>query len=130
MYLQLPGSNSYQSANWGTTNINVTYNEQTYSLVTGAGDGRGGSNGRYYEDFTIHTLGGKNYYYSITRYSGGWPNGVGNDITISVSGPYLGTKTFKSSSANCSSGYWNVFAYKDGQIVNRNTCTSSVEYGY
>lgn len=130
MYLQKPGTNSYQYAYWGTTNIDVTYSGRTYSLVTGAGDGRGGSNGKYYENFVIHTLGGKNYYYSISKYSGGWPKGVGNDVTVTVTGSSFGTKTFLSSSISCPNGYWNVFAYKNGTIVNRNTCSSDVQYDY
>ncbi|MBR2767116.1 hypothetical protein IKD67_03500 [Candidatus Saccharibacteria bacterium] len=130
MYLQKPDSDSYQSANWGTTNINVNYGNRTYSLITGAGDGRGESNGRYYENFVIHTLGGKNYYYAITKYSGGWPNGVGKDITVTVTGSSIGTKTFRSSSINCPNGYWNVFAYKNGKIISRNTCSSEIQYSY
>ena len=140
MQLSIPGSNSYQSASWGTTSINVNYMGQTINLITGAGDGRGGLNSynRYYENFVINTLGGKNYYYSIRRYSGyegsTYTSGgnVGNDITITVSGDYMGTRQFFSrnrpNSSNCN--YWNVFAYKNGRIVERNTCSSSMEYGY
>lgn len=125
--LQKPDSNDYIDATYGTTNIPVTYNGQTYSLITGNGDGRGRHNGIYYEKFTINTLGGKNYYYSIHNWSSNYY--IGNDITVTVSGPYLGTRTFKSTT-NSSCYYWNVFAYKDGQIVTRNTCSNDMQYGY
>lgn len=143
MELSEPGSDRYIYAYYGTDNINVTYNGQTYSLVTGHGDGHGngwsGSNNIKYEQFTINTLGGKNYYYSIRRYSTRLSNNtieyggnVGNDITIKLTGNYLGTRTFyskdKPNSSNCN--YWNVFAYKNGRIIYRNTCSSSMEYGY
>ncbi|MBQ3470687.1 hypothetical protein IJH23_03230 [Candidatus Saccharibacteria bacterium] len=127
MKLQLPGTNSYRDANWGTRNIDVTYNNQTYSLITGNGDGRGGINGIYYEKFVINTLGGKSYYYSLRNWS--TPGNIGAGIKITVSGQYFPTKVFTSTpKTNCL--YWNVFAYLDGSIVERNTCTSSMEYGY
>lgn len=127
MKLQKPGDSSFIDANYSTTNINVTYGGSTYSLITGHGDGRGNYNGRYYEQFTINTLGGKNYYYSIRT----WPSGyIGNDITITITGQYLGTATFYSRNRNCTGNYWNVFAYKDGVIVNRNTCGPEMEYNY
>lgn len=124
--LQKPDG-TFVDANYATRNIPVTFNGVTYSLVTGAGDGRGSVNAIYREDYTIHTLGGKNYYYSIRLYPAG---NVGNDITITVSGPYLGTQVFYSSRRNCNGNYWNVFAYKDGVIVPRNTCSAVMEYDY
>ena len=129
MKLSKPGSNGYEDANWGTTNIPVTYNGTTYSLITGAGDGRGSINGRYYEKFTINTLGGKNYYYSMKNWSSFGT--IGTDITITVSGPYIGEKKFYSSSLpSTSCKYWNVFAYKDGRLFEKKTCTDSMDYGY
>ena len=133
-YMQLtdPNTQRYTSASWATTNINVTYHNQTYSLVTGLGDGRGSYNGRYYEEFVINTLGGKNYYYSIRR----WPDGnVGNDITIKVNikNPETGDSenyTYYSSNRNCTDNYWNVFGYRDGAMINRNTCSASMQYDY
>ena len=125
--LQKPDSNNYVDATYGTTNLEVTYNGTTYSLATGIGDGRGSYNGIYQEKFVINTLGGKDYYYSIHNWRG-YPY-IGDDITVTVSGDYLGTKTFKST-ANNDCNYWNVFAYKNGRVVSRNTCTSSMEYGY
>ena len=127
MRLSDPNGNGYRSATYSTTNINVTYHGQTYSLVTGAGDGIPASNGRHYEKFTINTLGGKNYYYSIRKFNSG---NVGDDITITVSGQNMGTKKFYSKDMNCQGNYWNVFAYKDGTIEERNTCSSSIEYDY
>ena len=141
-FLQLSKPNGgYQEVTWSTDGaVPVTYGNSTYNLATGYGDGRGSYNGRYYEKFVINTLGGKNYYYSISKWGSGWgnawPNGVGNDITITVSGPYLNQlytaaqRTFRSSSISCSNGYWNVFAFKDGRIVNRNTCTGSIDYNW
>lgn len=145
-YLELtyPGTDSYVGASWSTTNINVTYHDQTYSLVTGLGDGRGGLNSdkRYYENFVINTLGGKNYYYSIRRFSGyvgsTYTSGgdVGNDVTVTVTiqDPENGTSqnhTYYSKDRKCTGNYWNVFGYRDGEIINRNTCSaSSMEYDY
>jgi uncharacterized repeat protein (TIGR02543 family) len=127
MQLSIPGSNSYQSASWGTLSIDVNYMGRTINLIKGAGDGRGHINGRYSENFEINTLGGKNYYYSMHNWS--TPKYIGNDITITVSGPYIGTKVFKSTTrTDCN--YWNVFAYKNGRIVERNTCSNSMEYNY
>ena len=128
--LSKPDGGGYIDASYSTSQLNVTYGGKTYSLATGVGDGRGASNGVYYESFVINTLGGKNYYYSITKYDPGWPNGVGSDITVTITGPYLGTVTYRSSAISCPGGYWNVFAYKNGRIVTRNTCTNSIEYGY
>lgn len=129
-YLELSNPNGgYTRAYWGTTDpIMVTYHNKTYALATGDGDGRGGINNRYYEKFVIHTLGGKDYYYAIKNWSNSGYIGAG--ITVTVSGPYLGTKTFTSTvKNNCE--YWNVFAYQDGSIVERNTCSSGyMEYPY
>lgn len=127
MYLSRPNSNGYEYAYWGTDHINVTYHGNTYSLVTGAGDGRGDINNKYYENFVINTLGGKNYYYSLKNFSSS--GNFDNSVTVTLSGQYLGTRTFKPGNrTNCT--YWNVFAYKDGTIVERNTCSNSIEYGY
>ena len=133
-YMQLtnPSTQSYTSASWATTNINVTYHNQTYSLVTGLGDGRGNINGRYYEEFVINTLGGKNYYYSIRKYPSG---DVGSDITIKVTikNPETGASesyTYYSKNRNCNANYWNVFGYRDGEMINRNTCSASMQYDY
>ena len=127
MQLSKPGG-GYSRAIYSTRNINVSYNGRTYTILTaGFGDGRGSYNNQYYEKFVINTLGGKNYYYSIRKYPSG---NIGNDITITVSGQYMGTKKFYSRNIKCSGNYWNVFAYKDGRIEERNTCSSSMEYGY
>ena len=127
MQLSKPGG-GYSRAIYSTRNINVSYNGRTYTILTaGFGDGRGSYNNQYYEKFVINTLGGKNYYYSIRKYPSG---NIGNDITITVSGQYMGTKKFYSRNIKCSGNYWNVFAYKDSRIEERNTCSSSMEYGY
>lgn len=129
MRLQRPDSDKYESANYGTRDLYVTYNGEKYSLITGNGDGRGKINKIYNEKFVIHTLGGKNYYYSIRNWSS--PGNIGNGITVTVSGEYIATKEYFSK--NRPSGpceYWNVFAYINGRIVERNTCTSTIDYGY
>lgn len=74
------------------------------------------------ETFTINTLGGRNYYYFVRNYSS---NSSITNATVVVSGPYLGTYTFKASDATGSGRVWNVFAYKDGKIISRQTRTSS-----
>ena len=127
MRLSVPGSNYYYSASWSTISHNVYYNGQEINLITGAGDGRGHINRRYYENFVINTLGGKDYYYSIHNWS--IPGYIGDDITITLSGDYMGTRVFKSTAA-LFCNYWNVFAYKNGRIVERNTCSTFMEYGY
>lgn len=131
MKILKPGtSNTYIAASWSTTtneSLKVTYSGETYYLVTGQGDGRGNINGRYYEDFIVKTLGSRSYYYSIKNWS---RNGyIGNDITVKVTGDQGTSAEFKSTVRN-NCNYWNVFAYKDGKIIQRDTCTESQEYGY
>ena len=67
------------------------------------------------ETFTINTLGGKNYYYYVRNYSNN--NNITN-ATVVVSGPYLGTYTYYANNATGNGRIWNVFAYKDGKIIN------------
>lgn len=95
------------------------------------------------EIFVINTLGGRDYYYYLCRYSGGICGSsvsTSSGVTVSVyikdedgdvdltiggnagntyNGKYILEKTFNiASAAGSTSGrYWNVFAYKDGQIV-------------
>lgn len=129
MKLSRPENSGYVDASWNTTNIPATFNGETYSLITGAGDGRGSINGKYYEKFVINTLGGKNYYYSMKNWSSFGT--IGTDITITVSGPYIGEKKFYSSSLpSTSCKYWNVFAYKDGRLLEKKTCTDNMDYDY
>ena len=67
------------------------------------------------ETFTINTLGGRNYYYYVHNYSGCNLNSRGTYVT--VSGDSFGPITYYSNQATGSGSDWNVFAYKDGQIV-------------
>ncbi len=65
------------------------------------------------ETFTINTLGGRNYYYYVHNYRGCSLSSA----TVTLSGPYTGTRTFYYNSAYATSGDWHVFAIKDGQLV-------------
>lgn len=80
------------------------------------------------ETFTINTLGGRNYYYYVRNYRG--CNLYSSGTYVTVSGPYLGTRTFYSSDATGNGEYWNVFAFKNGQIVVRQTRSYSPEISY
>lgn len=137
MELSAPGTeNVYRYASYYTDNIMVEYHNQSYSLVTGAGDGRGYTSGdrpytNHYENFTINTLGGKYYYYSIRKFNSG---NVGNDITVKVTitnpeNNKSTTTTYYSKNMGCSGNIWNVFGYVNGKMVTRNTC-SDYDYNY
>ena len=65
------------------------------------------------ETFTVNTLGGKNYYYSVRNYSS---DSAVSNATVTVSGDGW-SRTFMSNNATGSGRVWNVFAYKNGQIV-------------
>lgn len=86
------------------------------------------------EKFIINTLGGKNYYYYILNRNGSFAST--NNLTINISGPYLGNYTLQSKDATGSNGsndtgrYWNVFAYKDGEIYIENTITNRPDTSY
>ena len=67
------------------------------------------------ETFTINTLGGRNYYYYVRNFTNS-DNITG--ATVVVSGPYIGTYTYNANNASGNGRVWNVFAYKDGKIVN------------
>ena len=79
------------------------------------------------ETFTINTLGGRNYYYSVRNYSS--DSSITN-ATVTVSGPYVGTPTYYASNATGSGRVWNVFAYKDGRIIYKGTRSSSADNSY
>ena len=79
------------------------------------------------ETFTINTLGGKNYYYYVHNYSG---SGRFGNAVVTVTSPSLGTITYYSNEAPGNGRYWNVFAYKDGRIVTRQTFSYSPELNY
>ncbi len=117
------------SAYYGSLAPSETVNGTTRILAQLDHDGRGsGSINDYFnETFTINTLGGKAYYYYIRNWRN--PGTLGSDIRITVSGPEMGTRSFSSTSRS-SCEYWNVFAYKDGAITERNTCSSSPETSY
>lgn len=80
------------------------------------------------ETFTINTLGGKNYYYYVHNYSG--CNLNSSNTYVTVSGETFSPITFYSNNAPGYGGDWNVFAYKDGRIVSRQTHSSSPETSY
>lgn len=71
------------------------------------------------ETFTINTLGGRNYYYYVHNYSGCSLNSSYTYVT--VSGETFSPITYYSDRATGSGSYWNVFAYKDGQIITPGT---------
>ena len=79
------------------------------------------------ETFTINTLGGRNYYYYVRNYTS---NSNVTDAKVVVSGDYIGSYTFESNGATGSGRIWNVFAYKDGQIVSRQQRSGSAQTSY
>ena len=79
------------------------------------------------ETFTINTLGGRNFYYYVRNYSS---DSSITSATVTVSGPYVGNHTFNASSATGSGRIWNVFAYKDGKIVRRETRSGEAQTNY
>lgn len=117
------------SCYYGSKVPSETVNGVKRTLATLDHDGRANyTRNRYFDEtFTINTLGGRAYYYSVKNYTRN--RFIYDDITITVSGPELGTKVYHSTNkTNCY--YWNVFAYKDGQLIERNTCSNSAERNY
>lgn len=81
------------------------------------------------ETITLRTTTSKPYYYYIYRYAGtGTVASSGAQINV-YQGERLVT-TFNVPTNLGSGDYWNVFAIVDGQLVVRNTITSSVETSY
>ncbi len=115
------------SCYFGKKSPTETVNGVTHTLATLDHDGRAAINSRYDETFTIDTIGGRAYYYSIKNFTKNYY--IYNDITITVSGPELGTKVYHSTDkTNCM--YWNVFSYEDGKLIDRNTCSTTAERNY
>ncbi len=81
------------------------------------------------ETITLHATTSKPYYYYIYRYAGsGTVASSGAQINV-YQGERLVT-TFNVPTNLGSGDYWNVFAIVDGQLVVRNTMTSSAETSY
>lgn len=79
------------------------------------------------ETFTINTLGGRNYYYSVRNYSS--DSSITN-ATVVVEGDYIGKHTFSAANATGSGRVWNVFAYKDGLLVYKGTRSNTALDNY
>lgn len=81
------------------------------------------------ETITLHATNSKPYYYYIYRYAGsGTVASSGAQIKVSQGEREIATFNVPT---NLGSGdYWNVFAIVDGQLVVRNTMTSSAETSY
>lgn len=112
------------------TNFHAYYGAKVGSDVDGttiASLDRDVTSGYGPETFTLNTLGGRNYYYYVHNFSG---NGKFSNGTVTITSPSLGTITYSSNNATGSGRYWNVFAYKDGRIVVKNTFSSSPDISY
>lgn len=102
------------------SDFHAYYHEKTYSEgITIAQLDQDITSGYGPETMTIHTLGGRNYYYYVKNFSSDTkiPNAT---VAVTVYDPYSNTTTNYSFNSNNSVGngrYWNVFAYKDGEIV-------------
>ncbi len=80
------------------------------------------------ETITLNTLGGKTYYYYVYNWSGGYTiSGATVEVRNLTSGERY---TYYSNNAVGSGAYWNVFAYKNGRIVVRQTHSSSPQTSY
>ena len=82
------------------------------------------------ETFTLNTKGGKTYYYYVHNYSGCNLSSSNTYVKVTSKNGDFAEQTFKSSSASGSGSYWNVFAYKDGRLVTKETKTSSPSVSY
>ncbi len=72
------------------------------------------------ETFVINTLGGRNYYYYVRNFTNRNDTTVNANITnatVTISSPLIGTKTYNAANAIGNGPYWNVFVYKDGEIL-------------
>ena len=72
------------------------------------------------ETFVINTLGGRNYYYYVRNFTNRNDTTANANITnatVTISSPLIGTKTYNAANAIGNGPYWNVFVYKDGEIL-------------
>ena len=116
------------TSSYSSTVVGDAFNGVSYTLAQLDQDG-GFSGHTCHETFILNTLGGRDYYHYVYNRPGRNMNG---DITVTVSilqsdGTYRTVATYTPNSTNT---YWNVFAYKDGRIVQRNTYTSSPATDY
>ncbi len=86
------------------------------------------------EAMTLDTRAGKTYYYYVQNRPAN--NMSSHHFTVTVrlktgitTSELVNTFT-PPTSAGSSCTYWNVFAYKNGEIVTRNTCSNSPEVAY
>ena len=86
------------------------------------------------ETFILNTLGGRTYYYYVNNFSSS--TSINNSNTyvkiyrMDESGRYKLQKTIYSNNATGRGRVWNVFTYKDGSIVIRNTRTAAADTNY
>ena len=81
------------------------------------------------EHITLKPTTIKPYYYYIYRYAGsGTVASSGAKITVHKGNQLIATYNVPTNLG--SSDFWNVFAIKDGQIINKNTITSSADISY
>ena len=78
------------------------------------------------ETYVVNTFGGRNYYYYILNRSGSFAT---NNLKVVVHGEPtsqggVGNHEFYSKNASGSGSYWNVFAFKNGKLVVKNTLGS------
>lgn len=115
------------NATYNTTVVNDTIDGQSYNIaksLTGIdcyGLTTSGIHKCANETYIINTLGGKDYYYYVKNYTYKTSRPTGAVVTVTSS---AGTQTFYASDASGSGGCWNVFAYKDGKIIPRQTLSN------
>ncbi len=113
---------SYFSMYYGSKTYSENFSEPIASLDKDITRGYGP------ETVTLNTLGGKTYYYYIHNYS---RTGNVTGATVTLRNLTTGeTRVYNSDNASGSGNYWNVFTYKDGVIIDRNTRSSSPQVGY
>lgn len=86
------------------------------------------------ETFTLNTLGGRDYYFYVHNFTEDVT--VNNYAKVTVkkwnpkTGKWKNVKIYQAKNASGIGRYWNVFAYKNGVIVDRNTRSSYAQISY
>lgn len=119
------------------TDLHVSYSSTTQNdtdnviMASLSGDVR---NGYGPETISLEAHNNKNYYFYVHCYT---TCSKIEGATITVTSPDLGTVTFSSDEASVVSSdstdksrYWNVFAYKNGHFITKQTHTGSADTSY
>ena len=144
----LRGQNNAFEVYYGNRNYSYTLNNIQYTIRLNQDGGYNGTSSN--EQMTLNRIDGRNFYYYIRSRGGSSYYNYGYGFPYNMAGACSNMKTFQlkvvvqglndsggveqtidtfeSDKTNCL--YWNVFAYKNGSIVKKDTCTDSPDTSY